>query len=259
MKTLLLAIDLQIDFCNPRGSLYVNGANEDVMNINKLINNNLGSIDRIIMSMDSHQPIHIAHQVYWKDKDGNHPELFSTVTKEDVETGRWVPQYNASITLDYLTKLEQNGDVCTIWPPHCIIGTEGWSIEPKVFEAIENWTIATGESYQFVNKGMHQSTEHYSIFKAAVEYKDVEATLFNEELVETVKNFDRILIVGEAADFCVANTLKDLLVHSPELAPRIYMLTDCMSYIVEGSETAQIIFNKAKNLGVKFCKSTDLN
>lgn len=258
MKTVLLGIDLQYDFCNPKGALYVNGANEDTFRISELILREPQSLDHIILSMDSHQPVHIAHQIYWKNSDGNHPELFSQILRRDVELGLWMPQYNQNIAVDYLSKLEASGGVCTIWPPHCIIGTKGWSLDDKIFDSVSQWTIATGKSYELVNKGMYQSTEHYSLFKAAVEYPDVKATLLNEELLEKLDQFDRILVVGEAADFCVANSLSDILKYAPYLSSRIFMLTDCMSYIISENPLAQNIFEEAKAKGVHFCLSSEI-
>lgn len=258
LKTVLLAIDLQFDFCNPQGSLYVDGADGDMRDISKFIDDNLCRIDNVILSMDSHQPIHIAHQIYWIDKEGNHPTIFSSITRDAVERGEWIPQYNREQALDYLMKLEANNDVCTIWPPHCIIGTKGWSIDETVFKSIENWTIHTGKSYKLINKGMHQSSEHYSIFKAAVEYSNIKDTLFNLPLLDELRTYDRIIIVGEAADFCVANSLNDLLVHAPDLAKSIYILTDCMSDIIPNNPRAKLIYDNAARLGVQFCKSSTL-
>lgn len=258
MKRALLGIDLQIDFCNPEGALYVNGADRDVANINHWIKKNIDRIDDIILSMDSHQPIHIAHQIYWKNKKGEFPALFSTISYDDVINGKWIPQYNSEKVEDYLKNLEEGGDVCTIWPPHCIIGKKGWGLNEDIFSAIEEWSIKTGKSYKMVNKGMTQFTEHYSIFKAAVEYQEEDVTLFNDELLAQLNSYDQVFIVGEAADFCVANSLKDLLAACPAIGRKLYMLTDCMSYIIPDNPKAKEIFDTAKQLGVTFCKSTDL-
>lgn len=258
MKTVLLGIDLQFDFCNPQGALYVKGAQEDAKRISSLIYKHLHAIDHIVLSMDSHQPVHIAHQIYWKNASGQLPQLFSIITKESVEKGEWIPQYNHELALDYLSKLEQSGSICTIWPPHCIIGTQGWNVDETVFEALQKWTLETGHPYELVNKGMYQATEHYSIFKAAVEYPSVKETVFNNTLVECLKQFDRILIVGEAEDFCVMNSLNDLISFAPELSEKIHMLTDCMSCIIPNNKAAQEIFEKAKIQGVRFCLSTEI-
>lgn len=258
MKKAILGIDLQYDFCNPKGSLYVNNADQDVQNINNFILKKIDEIDAIIMSMDSHQPIHIAHALYWINAQGENPKPFDVITRAAVEKGDWKPRYNKELAIDYLKKLEEAEDICTIWPPHCIIGTQGWSIDETVFGAIEKWSIANGQPYELINKGMFQATEHYSIFKAAVEYSDIQETLFNNTLVERLNQFDNIYVVGEAADFCVANSLKDLLLKAPQMAPRIYMLTDCMSYIIPENAKAVEIFDRAKGLGVNFCLSTDI-
>lgn len=258
MKRVLLGIDLQYDFCNLGGALFVKGADSDVVRINHFIKEHTDKIDSIILSMDSHQPVHIAHQIYWKDKAGNHPDLYTNISSEDVKSGKWIPQYNQNIALDYLMKLESGGDVCTIWPPHCIIGSKGWSVDAVLFDAIEQWTLETGKSYDMINKGMYQATEHYSIFKAAVEYSTVPATLFNNELYEKLSQFDQILIAGEAADFCVANSLSDLLAKDANIGKKVYMLENCMSYIIPENKKAVDIFDYAKQCGVTFSNSTDI-
>lgn len=258
MRTVLLAIDVQYDFCHPNGALYVKGATDDMKNISRLIENNIPNLDGIIFSMDSHQPVHIAHQIYWKDANSEHPNLFSTITKYDVENRLWLPQYNQDHALNYLQNLEAAGGVCTIWPPHCIIGTKGWCLDETVFASVTKWATTTGRSYSLVNKGMEQATEHYSIFKAAVEYPNIPATLFNEPLLDELKTYDQILIVGEAADFCVASSLKDLLDRAPHLGRKICLLTDCMSYIIPDSDFAKGVFARANELGVRFMISSEL-
>ena len=258
MKQAVLGIDFQFDFCNPNGALYVKGAKEDIQRASEFVRHNINTIEDIILSMDSHQPIHIAHQTYWRNGEGKQPELYSAIKKDAVKSGLWYPQYNIDLALDYLTKLENNGDVCTIWPEHCIIGTKGWSIDEVFFEALKEWALARGKSYELVVKGMYQATEHYSIFKAAVEYPQVEATLLNFNLIAKLGNYDRIFVMGEAADFCVLNSLKDLLHFAPDIASKVYVLTDCMSYIVDKNQEAQESFEKMKKQGVTFCLSTEI-
>lgn len=255
----LLGIDLQYDFCNSDGNLYVGGADKDVIRINSFIDKHIYAIDDIILSMDSHQPIHIAHQIYWKDQQGNHPVPFQTISRSDIANQIWIPQYNKDIALDYITQLEASGATCTIWPDHCIIGTKGWSLDETVFAAVKKWSICTGNNYTLINKGMYQATEHYSIFKAAVEYPTIENTLFNTTLAGHLKQFDQILIAGEAADFCVSNSLKDLLSYDPSIGKQIVMLTDCMSTIISENTKAKEIFDYAKNLGVRFATSNEIS
>ena len=45
MKETLVIVDFQNDFCNPKGSLYVNGAEEAKANLIKYLESNKDNID----------------------------------------------------------------------------------------------------------------------------------------------------------------------------------------------------------------------
>ncbi|MDU1892314.1 MAG: hypothetical protein E6767_16640 [Dysgonomonas sp.] len=251
-KRAILGIDLQNDFTSPSGSLYVNGASDDVIRIADFIVRNQSKIEYVALTLDSHQPIHVAHQIYWKDKDGKVPPLFSIIKAADVKEGRWNAQYNKELALTYLEQLEQKGEVCTIWPMHCILGTSGWAIDKEITDTLSTWAINNDRSYELFYKGYSQSTEHYSIFRAAVEWETQPETFLNTTLLTKLNTYDEVLLIGEAADYCVANSLNDILDECDELAKKIVVLTDCMSWINPDNERAKIIFDKAKKQGVRF-------
>lgn len=256
-RTAVLGIDLQNDFTTQTGSLFVKGADADMKRIANFIQNHQSNIDYVALTLDSHQPIHIAHQCYWKDKDGNMPSLFSNIRAEEVKNAIWLPQYNKELAITYLEKLEERGDVCTIWPMHCILGTEGWAIDKTVMGALMHWAIDNNKSYELFYKGYTQSTEHYSIFRAAVEWEDRLETQLNVRLLSLLNAYDRVILVGEAADYCVANSLNDIVDGCSELAKKITVLTDCMSWINPANGNAKMIYKKAEECGVKFSTSID--
>jgi len=256
-KTVILGIDIQNDFTVPEGSLYVKDSNKDVERMSTFIQRNSAQIDHIILTADSHQPIHIASPVYWKNQAGNFPDLFTIISAQEVEEGKWIPQYNQNKAVDYLKELEKKKEVCTIWPPHCILGSKGWAINEILLDSIYAWCIQEGKSYEILLKGIHQATEHYSIFKAAVEFEDCKETQLNTNLLRKLMTFDQIIIIGEAGDYCVANSLKDILLYAPEIAKKTVILTDCMSWIQPDNPTANNIYSEAKNVGVIFSTSTE--
>lgn len=257
MKTrAILGIDLQNDFTSPSGSLFVQNADVDTVRIADFIRNNQDKIDYVALTLDSHQPIHIAHQIYWKDKDGNFPPLFSVISLNDVRNRIWIPQYNQQLAIIYLEQLEQKDEVCTIWPMHCILGTNGWAINTQITDILSEWAINQDRSYELFYKGYSQSTEHYSIFRAAVEWQNEPETFLNISLLSRLNEFDEVLLIGEAADYCVANSLNDILSENSTLAKKMVVLTDCMSWINPDNEKAKKIFEKARNMGVRFDLST---
>ena len=76
-------------------------------------------------------------------------------------------------------------------------------------------------------------------------------------MIQVLNEYDEVFLVGEAADFCVANSLKDIVTYAPELAKKIIVLEDCMSWIILNNPSAIKIYEDAKNAGVRFAKSTD--
>ncbi len=257
LKTAILGVDIQNDFTLPTGALFVNGADGDVRRMAAFMEEYGSNIDYVALTVDSHQPIHIANQSYWKDKEGYPPALYTVVTAADVASGKWEPQYNRSLALDYLKALEQVGEVCTIWPPHCIVGSKGWAINEILIKALYSWCISENKTYDLFFKGMHQATEHYSIFRAAVEYADAEETKLNTKLLNKLESFDQILLMGEAADYCVVNSLSDMLKEAPQLAKKVIVLTDCMSWIHGDNERAKYMYDEARDKGVQFMFSSD--
>ena len=54
-KRTLIIVDFQNDFCNPKGTLYVKGAEEAKTNIIKYLDDNKDSIDNVILTRDWHR------------------------------------------------------------------------------------------------------------------------------------------------------------------------------------------------------------
>lgn len=90
-----------------------------------------------------------------------------------------------------------------------------------------------------------------------MQYDDTPETKLNIALLEKLNSFDELIIVGEAADFCVSNSLNDIVDEMPDLAKKTIMLTDCMSWIIKENKKAESIFNKAQTMGVQFKTSTN--
>ena len=62
-KAILLVIDPQVDFCDPNGSLFVKGADADMKRLATMVRENINLIERINITLDSHQYVHIAHPI----------------------------------------------------------------------------------------------------------------------------------------------------------------------------------------------------
>lgn len=262
-KNALLIIDAQYDFCNPKGALFVKGSVEDNQRLASFILNNIDEIDFMAATLDSHHLNDIAHPSFWKDKNGNNPPAFTVISAKDVRDGNWIPRfYPPQVALNYLDELEKQGEFPhVIWPTHCLIGSKGHSIDDVVFDAIKAYQYK-GKTCQFVTKGTHPLTEHFGAFRAQVPIKGEPSTGVNLDLMKRIAEYENVYLAGQAKSHCVANTLKQALEITPELAKKFIILEDCMSS-VEGGPTqgvtfeqlAQPIYDNAKNAGVRFTTS----
>jgi len=264
MNTHLLAIDCQNDFCLPDGSLYVQGADGDMSRLSKMVEKMGGKLDDIHVTMDSHQILHIAHPAFWVDKDGNHPVPFTLISHDDVVNRAWSPFIEALRPwgLEYTEQLESNKRYALcIWPPHCIIGTTGHALHKDFSDAINSWAVQQKGLVDFVTKGSCLLTEHYSAVQADVVRDDDPTTQLNESVIETLAQADRILIAGEALDFCVANTIRDIAAtFGDDNVKKFVLLEDACSCVnAPGLEHLGNDFvNDMKALGMQVSTTSDI-
>jgi nicotinamidase/pyrazinamidase len=124
-------------------------------------------------------------------------------------------------------------------------------------EALIEWTKA-GKFYQVVAKGTYPLTEHFGIFRANVPIANRPETQLNQALIDTLEKYQNVYLVGEAKSHCVANSLKQAMEEAPALARKFVILEDCMSDVTGLSHLGQPIYDKAKQMGIRFAKSVDI-
>lgn len=214
-KIHLFVIDPQNDFCLPEsegGALSVPGAKEDMVRLSEFVEKNGDKLDEIHVTLDNHHPIHIAHPIFWKDSDGNQPDPFTNITKNDVLKGVWTPYDDRLRTksIEYLESLENSGRYPhTIWVPHCLIASPGSCIIDPLRTVLYKWEEKTKCIVNKVTKGSNPFTEHFSAVKAEVQDPKDPFTMLNEPLINLLSEADKILWAGEALNFCLANTAYD--------------------------------------------------
>ena len=257
----LFIIDPQNDFCNPKGNLYVAGADKDMSRLAAMIKKNSRFIEDITVTLDSHHLVHIAHPIFWVDSNGNNPNPFTMISVDDVEKGKW-RAFNPSFqkkALEYVKTLAVNQRyVLVIWPPHCLIGSDGHSVAPELFEALNDWEKDFA-MVNYITKGSNLFTEHYSAVKADVIDSNDPTTMLNTELIKPLKDTHddaTILIAGEARSHCVANTLRDICNEfSVDEAKKFVLLEDCMSDVTGFEKMGQDFVKDMVAKGVKISTS----
>jgi len=278
-KIAFIAVDIQNAFCLPDFELFVGGhsgmgAVEDTQRLTEFIYTNLGRLNRIFCSMDTHQAMQIFHGLFFTDANGNAPPPHTVITAQSVKEGRWrvrddvarslgyTPEYTQSHLNHYVQTLSESDKYeLTVWPYHALLGGVSHALVPLFEEAVFFHTVARYSQPEMLIKGSHPLTEHYSILGPEVDTDAQGNILVNDgrQWVERLKNFDAILIAGQAKSHCMAWTIDDMLsamqAIAPEMVSRVYILEDCTTPVVipgvvDYTEAAEAAFSRFKAAGM---------
>jgi nicotinamidase/pyrazinamidase len=254
-----LIIDAQYDFCHPQGALFVPGAQQDMARLKSLILANIPSIDHICVTLDTHPVNDISHPSFWTDGEGKFPGPFTQITSDEISRGKWTPRFHQAEAIRYVETLEAQGEFPHfIWPEHCLAGSKGAALYDDVMEAIYTWAVQTGKNYQALIKGTHPLTEHFGIFQAQIPIEGAPETQLNKSLINTLYAFDHVYLAGEARSHCVATSLRQVLVHAPDLARKMVIVEDCMSDVTGLGHLGEPVYAEARKKGLRFARAANI-
>jgi nicotinamidase/pyrazinamidase len=261
-RTELVIIDPQVDFCDPAGALSVTGADQDMIRLADFIRRNKQKLDDINVTQDSHHPVDCAHPCFWVNSKGEHPEIYSQISAQDVRDGIWRP---AKLALNprmqsYVDSLEQGSRYgLTIWPPHCLIGFPGHAVAPAVRDALREWEEDRFALVNFVTKGSNVFTEHYSAVQAEVPDPEDPTTQLNTAFIDKLIQCNRVLVAGEALSHCVANTVRDVAnaFGDDSAIEKIVLLTDATSPVGTFEQLADDFVKEMIGRGMKTATTQD--
>ncbi|MGI5076252.1 hypothetical protein [Treponema maltophilum] len=261
MVNALLLIDPQNDFCSPEGTLFIPGSPRDCAHTASFIRANAAKIDSIHITLDCHPYHHIAHPIFWKDRNGNTPEPFTEITYADYAIGKFRPADKAAETRieKYLQELEAKGRYnLTLWPPHCLKGSSGMAVEKNVWDAVSEWEHErVFADADYIVKGLNPYTDHYSALQAEVGDPEDPSTLMNFTLINKLKKADRIVIAGEALSHCVANTVQDLSAYIPPSS--FVLLRDCTSSVAGFEKVSECFISRMEERGMQCVLSSEFS
>ncbi len=169
-----LLIDVQKDFCFPQGSLYVGGrsgrgALDDNRRIAEFIYRNLGVLTNVTTTLDTHFAFQIFFPSFWVDAKGEPLAPFREISSADIDRGdarpnpavaAWLCNGNYAWLLKqarhYCAELEKAGKYrLYLWPPHCILGSDGHALAGVLHEARMFHSFVRGaQSWVEVKGGM---------------------------------------------------------------------------------------------------------
>lgn len=261
LKVALLIIDADNDFVDPHGTLYVPKADEAMKKLSKWLENSGDIIDAVYASQDAHSISHIGHPWFWK-KLSDPKKPVTDVTYDDIVTRKIVPRFISENScgydevIDYMLYLHKEGKKHNIWPIHSIEGSWGQAFPPYLSKALDQWTLNnSGKKWTIIRKGQVDLREMFSIFTYSF-------PLFNEVGPnETMKYlgilgnyYDKILITGQAKDYCVAESVRDMI--DPELSEGVFkdkliFIKDALPVIDENNPSLKIYQDAIDNHGAK--------
>jgi len=261
MKIHLLAIDCQNDFCNPKGNLFVPGADDDMSRLSKFINRVEKKIDRIHATLDSHKVMQVFHPAFWINSKNEHPNAFTVITADDVKKGVWQTTLMGLRTrgVDYVEALSARGRYpLVIWPYHCLIGSWGHALIPSVSDAIIQWEKNRKRMADYCVKGDFYFSEHYGALEAEVPAPEEPNTMLNTRLIKALQEADVLLIAGEALSHCVKATVEQVAdSFGDENIKKFVLLEDCCSSVGSFENIGKNFISDMVKRGMRIERSTD--
>lgn len=268
----LLVIDPQFDFADPTGNLFVQGADQDMARLATMVDRLRGQIEDIHVTLDSHRLIDISHPIWFKDDQGNHPNPFTILGLDG--DGRIVDPnsgvvYHTSVpgferrTRQYIKALaDGNRYPHCIWPPHCLIGSQGHTIVQPLYDALQAWEEQEFAQVDYVTKGSNPFTEHFSGVQAEVPDPQDPTTQINTGLIETLEKADIILLAGEASSHCLRNTMVDIANQftaggNADYVKKVVFLEDASSPVTGFENFAADFAKDMTTLGMKVDTTTN--
>ena len=290
---LLLLVDEQRDFCLPEGTLFVGGrsgrgALEDTARLVGFIYRNLGNLTDIVSSLDTHLPHQIFFTSFWIDASGRQLDPYREVTAEQVAEGSAVPNPDLAGWFgdgspkwlrrqaeDYCRRLEETGRYrLYLWPPHCLLGSQGQTVVGTVQEARLFFAYARRAQAPMEVKGSDSLTENYSVLSPEVLTGHDGQPLGerNRALLDRLLAADAVILAGQAGSHCVRSTVDELLAEMDRHgvpAGRLHLLADCMSavavpdpdnpgeFVADFTDEFEAALSRYRAAGVHIASSTD--
>lgn len=282
-KICVILIDMQIDFCQKQGALYVLNAEKSTARTINWLGINLPYITNIKRTIDTHSVHQIFHPAMFVDAGGKHPAPFTMISLQDVKSGKWRINPGAAFPVFgntgnymalqqhleyYCEQLEKAGryQLC-VWPYHCLLGGIGHALVPSLQEALFFHSIARNAASDYEIKGGNPLTENYSPFSPEVltTFDGRAIAQKNVNVLRTVMEYDAVIIAGQAKSHCVAwgidSLLNDIKQKDPALAQKVWLLEDCtdpviIPGIVDFTQQANDAFARFKSEGMNVIQST---
>ena len=200
----LLLIDVQNDFC-PGGNLAVESGDEVVPVINRI----MPSFSRVIATQDWHPPDHVS---FASSHPGRRP----------------------------LDVVEADGIEQVLWPEHCVQGTRGAELHPR---------LDPGRIGLLLRKGMRRGLDSYSAFFENDRHTDTGLRHYLKGM-----KLRELFICGLATDYCVLASALD----ARRLGFRVTLVRDACRGVDLPKGSIEKAIAAMQKAGVRMKESSEL-
>ena len=161
-----------------------------------------------------------------------------------LEEGAWKNYGWIIVTQDahpanHCSFVEQGGT----FPPHCVEGTEGMNVYPALQEVLTN-ILADIPNIHYMQKGNLPDKEEFSIFQNRQSGEKLRRT------IEEFEHFEGIDVCGIATDYCVFETIQDLIGFYP--AKQVRVVTNCIAAVDESDTKLADLMKENGIQGIEF-------
>jgi nicotinamidase/pyrazinamidase len=150
----------------------------------------------------------------------------------------WIIVTQDAHPANHCSFVEQGG----VFPPHCVEGTEGMDVYPALQEVLNSLT-ASIPNIHYMHKGNLAEKEEFSIFQNEQS---------GEKLRVTIEDFgfEGIDVCGIATDYCVYETVKDLIAFYP--AKQVRVVTNCLAAVDDNDTKLADLMKENGIQGIEF-------
>ena len=153
----------------------------------------------------------------------------------------WIVVTQDAHPTNHCSFVEQGG----VFPPHCVQGTEGMSVYPALQEVLNNLMQNNyGLNIHYMEKGDLADKEEFSIFQNEHSGEKLRRT------IEEFEHFEGIDVCGIATDYCVYETVKDLMAFYP--AKQIRIVNNCLAAVDDNDTKLADLMKENGIKGIEF-------
>ncbi len=203
-ESVLLVIDVQNDFC-PGGSLAVESGDEVVTVINRI----MPGFSRVVATQDWHPPDHVS---FASSHPGRRP----------------------------LDIVDADGIEQVLWPDHCLQGTRGAELHPR---------LETARIGLLLRKGMSRGLDSYSAFFENDRRTDTGLRHYLRGM-----KLREVFVCGLATDYCVRASALD----ARRLGLRVTLVSNACRGVDYPQGSVEEALAAMRKAGVRMTESTEL-